>query len=610
MKFTAPQPQSPVDLPQDRRLLLIAAAVVVVALALIGLAILSADGCRDDSAELDRLESRGAAGLSGSDEHLVRAISLLERVEEYHQGQVIPQIMTQLGQWIDREPPLDEWTADPLMHSLPQGYATLLDHQHPAAMKFTIQDYYAISEALWMRNVARWQVEQFRTRRDALRRQLDEAKDDAQRTKLQEELEPAWLAAVRKSKGDRAADELATALHLFDWTVRNVQLDPTHWDVALPDGLAEGEKVPPPPPGAELHAWQALLLGRGDAASRARIFVLLARQQKIDAVVLGLNSQAVAGEPRPWAVGVLAGDEMYLFDPQLGLPLPGPNDTGVATLAQLRENPELLRQLDVAGEKYPVTADDLAHLVALIDATPQALSQRMLLVESKLPAEHALAITVEPSTLARRLRKLSLDESRIWVVPYRAFTYDQLRQSDLIANAALEGELAAYDSSLPLFPARMYHLRGQLSSTPPDHNAKQLYLSCRRPEREIATMAQAPELREELIARNPAMAEHPEVLEGLLRQTQMSLVEAKRQATFWLGLVAVEEGDYGTAIDFLEHRTLQGYPGGPWTGSARYNLARIYEATGQREKAIALYQADDSPQRHGSLVRARRLQSP
>ena len=340
----------------------------------------------------------------------------------------------------------------------------------------------------------------------------------------------------------------------------------------------------------------------------ARVFfLLLARQQGLDAIVLGLANKAVGGEPRPWAVGVVLGDEIYLFDPELGLPIPGPNDTGVATLSQLREHPELLRQLDLDDEKYPVTAEDLQHLVALIDATPQAISQRMLLVQEKLADDQQMILTTKPSSIARRLRKLGLAESRLWIVPYRAFVYDQLRRLDRDVNASLEAELAAYDGPLPLFPARMYHMRGVFEAEKPNFDAKVLLPRMpqarprNRSDRQVARTAAATD------GTQSAHEEHPELLESLLLQSQIGARSEAAGELFWLGLVAYEEEDDGNAEVFLDRHTLQADPGGPWTHSAKYNLARIYERAGQDERAIALYEADDSPQRHGNRIRARRL---
>jgi hypothetical protein len=49
-------------------------------------------------------------------------------------------------------------------------------------------------------------------------------------------------------------------------------------------------------------------------------------------------------------------------------------------------------------------------------------------------------------------------------------------------------------------------------------------------------------------------------------------------------------------------------PTSPWTPGAQYNLARAYEASGQRDKAIQLYQASgSSPGTYGNALRARWL---
>lgn len=644
MKFTAPKPQEAPEVTSTGNLVPILVGVGIALVVILGAIMIASEGCRNDTAALNQLQSRGEEGLRGSNEHLVRAIGLLEHIEEYEQSSATAQIMAQLGQWIADEPPLDEWTADPLVASLPEIYAPMSQQQQLAAMEFIFPDFHELREAMWMRNISNWQVAEKKLQREKLQSQIEKleseqrtltgaaskvaedaeleaklkrlsAEREAKLKQLRAELDPAWLAAVKKAQGDEIAEQLTTALQLFDWTIRNVQLDKTHWDSQLPDPETvtadKPQKVVPPPPGSELLAWQSLLMGRGDAANRGRIFLLLARQQGLDAVMLGLASKTVGGEPRPWAVGVVLGDEIYLFDPELGLPIPGPDDTGVATLAQLRKDPELLRQLDLDDEKYPVTADDLQHLVALIDATPQALSQRMLLVQEKLADDQKMTLTTKPSSLARRLRKLGLAESRVWIVPYRAFVYDQLRRLDREANAALSAELAAYDGPLPLFPARMYHLRGVFEAEKPNFDAKVLYLECRKPDREIQAIANSSELRKQLMERNPHMKEHPELLESLLKQSQIGAVEAKRQASYWLGLVAYEQEDDGNAEVYLDRHTLQGDPNGPWTHGAKYNLARIYERAGQDERAIALYVADDSPQRHGNRIRARRLkQSP
>jgi hypothetical protein len=63
----------------------------------------------------------------------------------------------------------------------------------------------------------------------------------------------------------------------------------------------------------------------------------------------------------------------------------------------------------------------------------------------------------------------------------------------------------------------------------------------------------------------------------------------------------------GPLVEWLNERVIGAPLPSPWLPGARYNLARSYEALGETEKAIALYEADDSPQRHGNRLRAKWL---
>jgi tetratricopeptide (TPR) repeat protein len=77
-----------------------------------------------------------------------------------------------------------------------------------------------------------------------------------------------------------------------------------------------------------------------------------------------------------------------------------------------------------------------------------------------------------------------------------------------------------------------------------------------------------------------------------------------------LGLIAAEEGNWRAAIDYFQKRVLEADFGGEWTHGAKYNLARVYEAAGQPDKAIELYESDvRAPSYRGNLIRARWLGS-
>ena len=89
-----------------------------------------------------------------------------------------------------------------------------------------------------------------------------------------------------------------------------------------------------------------------------------------------------ADAPRLWACGVIlnGGPDVYLFDPRLGLPLPGANGKGVATLADVCKDASLLKQLDVdPAHPYDVTAEQgrtaELHLVCSLSSLAPRMAQ-------------------------------------------------------------------------------------------------------------------------------------------------------------------------------------------------------------------------------------------
>jgi tetratricopeptide (TPR) repeat protein len=88
--------------------------------------------------------------------------------------------------------------------------------------------------------------------------------------------------------------------------------------------------------------------------------------------------------------------------------------------------------------------------------------------------------------------------------------------------------------------------------------------------------------------------------------TEMRLGEFRRAdeaATVWIGQIKAALGEFETAIDYFNRKE-----NALWQPSINYSLARIYERQGKLDEAIALYREDDSPQRPGNLLRARRLE--
>ena len=147
-------------------------------------------------------------------------------------------------------------------------------------------------------------------------------------------------------------DDVKLATALFDWTIRNIQLDPN------PSPTTKNTA----PPLAHLPG-EVLLYGHGTAVERTWVFVLLARQQGLDAVLLA-KSDSAEDQSRPLAAALLVKDELYLFDTRLGVPI-GP-DGQPSTLNKLAADDGLLRDLDL-DDKHPywLMAADLSSVVAL-----------------------------------------------------------------------------------------------------------------------------------------------------------------------------------------------------------------------------------------------------
>lgn len=169
---------------------------------------------------------------------------------------------------------------------------------------------------------------------------------------------------------EKPLDEAARA---FAWVMREVRLHPR-----------EGEEAPPS---------YVVRRGWGSALERALVFLALLEQlgdpSAAQPELLGFLLQIPndSGGMRLWACGVVVGDgkDVYLFDPHLGLPLPGPKGEGIATLAQVREQPEVLAQLDVDKKlHYPVKAEQARTAQAQLVVPLSALAPRLRYLQEKL----------------------------------------------------------------------------------------------------------------------------------------------------------------------------------------------------------------------------------
>jgi hypothetical protein len=194
--------------------------------------------------------------------------------------------------------------------------------------------------------------------------------------------------------GGTPPEEAAAA---FRWVVRQVRLQEGMFPVVPPEF--------------------ALRRGWGTPLDRALVFVSLLEQ--LDTLESRAGRQPLRGclvcwpparpndPPQVWACGVMVGDEpnLYLFDPRVGLPLPGREGNGVATLAEVRKDPGLLSALTVDPDNpYDVTAErareaEIYHYVPL-----SALAPRMRFFQDTiLPRTQRVALAVNAAAERKNL---------------------------------------------------------------------------------------------------------------------------------------------------------------------------------------------------------------
>lgn len=582
---------SPQHTPRGRNASLPGTTVGLV-LALIAIPLI---GCSDNRDAVRKIQTRRQVQLQSESQqdHLGEAFDLLSRLVELNQDKAKRQIAYHLNQWAGTRESVAGPGAPKILSTINDVLPAEVATERIENDRFVPADVNHLRDCLLFRRIVNWTN--------------TEQRDDPV---LRE-----WISEQEQALGEELGDQLRTASRLFDWTVRNIAFETLQQSGGAPPGPALPFGMKFRGPGYRQSDYYTVWRGTGDALQRAGVFIQLCRQASIPAAVLATQSTET-GELTPWCVGVFIGDETYLFEPGLGVHVPGPDQVGIATLSQARKEAAVVRRLAVPGFfDYPISKADVQQCIALLNVTPEALSPRMRTLQSGLTGDRRMITYVDADKLAK-----SIDEAagvggvRLWKVPllaevYRAIMEKQAEREPMFAFwylsrwAIMDG---GHDMAQMLSQGRWQHLSGQFEDDE-DNNikgARTLYLAQRAPEFEIADLDIDVDLQKAYGIRRE-LRTSPEIYRRQIQQMQVMMRLGKRTATYWLSLVQYDDDRLETALSWFETRVLDEEQLSHWEPAARYNMARTLERLGEVDRAIDIYKTVGDPQEHGNRIRAR-----
>mgnify|MGYP003673275038 CR=1 FL=1 len=561
--------------------------------------LLGAIGCGDDASTVQKIQVQRQARLQTEtkQDHLGEVHSLLTRLIELNQDESRRQITYHLNRWLESVPMAEA-------NSQPELLSTISDLLPPERVdELVLGDHFLRSDVSHLRDAYLF---------GAISKWVDSPQSD-------DPLLADWLTEQGKELGDDDANKLRSACRFFDWTVRNVALEP----FVAPPAL---QITPPELPlgmifqgaGYRQTDYESVWRGTGDSLQRTGVFTQLCRQAGITAAMLAVQSTET-GELKPWAVGVLVGENVYLFEPALGVFVPGPDQIGIATLAEARSDAAVMRRLNIPGfYDYPFSKQDVQQNIALLNVQPVGISARMKHLQSRLAGERRMTVFSDVDQIAKTFDAASgIAGVRIWEVPLLAEVYhaalEQAAQRDPLLGFWYFSRWAIMDADVEssrLFSlARWRHLHGQFDNDDDASlkGARPLYLSQRKPEFEIADLRIDVDLQKAYgIRRELGMA--PELYDRQVQQAQAMIRLGKQTATYWLSLIQYDDGRYDTAETWFRKRVLDDTQLSHWQPAARFNLGRTIEHLGEFDEAIELYKHTGDIQEHGNRIRARLLQ--
>ncbi len=616
-------------------------------------------GCgKSDTTKSQTAESTNLIIQTRSDQ-LKQATDFIFSEDRFDPDAFNNDVSRSLNQWINSKPQTVEWELDPLVNTWSEQVRLAADLEAIESLNFLPRDAQYLQLSAWTDGLTKWlaehpqRVADFRyllypTIQGLTSEELNELRNADKPVS-------ALLAKSYPELNEEQVNQLALTWQLFDWTVRNLQLEelasPPSADEVQLFALNRSDYDLPaamgvPGPGYKRLPDQAMKIGRGDAWERGRVFLAMMRSLKLPAAWIAYRPLLPAdAPPTPRLLVVVIGDQGFLFDPALGLPVPSIAHGGIATIQEATSNPKIFTQLDVAdfelsgrnrsAIEYPIREWAPEDLTLVLDASPASLSKRMKLMEQSLTGTRRLQLFDHATAKAEQLRRSTgIENAILWDVPvfvdhYRkAFDQAVRFQNPRVAQLYFSEQI--YDMPCPikttltfrneqetfeqlqyefvrLRTARHRAIIGMFDAATRNdpEGAKQLLLTMRMSDEEIEALETDDRIRAAFGVEQAGPDSQEESTENIIKQTLKSV---RAVAALWLGIAHYEVGDPGSAMKwFNQVETFD--EDETWANLALYSQARSKEASLQYAEAIRSLQASRSPQAAGDAIRARYLQA-
>jgi hypothetical protein len=566
---------------------------------------------------------------------LSRVIQFSNKESQSDQREFINNVRSGLNRWItysqDRIKQAD-WKLDPLFQQAAdqqnEGAAVLKETDQ---LNFIDTDGHFLQETIWLTQII-GRLSKLSPRTYELYRLAADnfefpASSDYPIADLMQRLHP--------DLDSRQSKDLARAFQWFDWVTVNVQLLPeTRIDESLIADARLNQRESLPAAGVhgtgyQRFPWQSLMLGRGDYLDRAKLFLRGLDMMKLDAVILadaGTDQSSTERQSQPWAVGVLIGGQIFLFDTRLGLPIPGSRPGSIATLSELRSQPELLDQLDLTvsetleeNSRYWMKGDRLRELEGLVYVAPESASLRFAALEANLTEEEPYPFAVSPSRLAERFSAVDGLTVKVWPIAIQTHQFRQAVREALEdrTNIELRERLAWYFTNeyyIDEFPryrtSRVRFFRGKYETKRDviPLTAIESFESLLYPDETIDNLAADSMLHERLGVTsdiNKDSAEFNRRISSI--QAHMRLV--RRDCNIFMAQCHFDNGSFTAVKNWLDI-TRSNPQSVRWEEAVIYLGGRAQESMKDYDAAIKEYRRHpQAVQAHGNLIRARLLQS-